>query len=606
MSPPLDPRKWTLLRLVAILATTLTLAAAEARPETQLHFSEVSDEWGLAFRHHHCGTGELYMIETMGSGVVVFDYDGDGDPDVLFVDSGHLPGYDGEAPQTRLFRNESDGTRNTTGPPRFVDVTERSGITVKAYGMGATAGDVDSDGDLDLYVTSFGPNQLFLNDGDGTFTDAGDTAAGDTAASGKVAGDPLWGTSAAFADPDGDGDLDLYVANYVDFTFDNNPFCGPANLRSYCHPDIYAGVPDRFYLNDGGRDGFRGLTEATQKTMGDTSSGKGLGVVWGDLDGDGRADLYVANDMTLNFQFQNQGGAGRLTFEDVALFSGTAVGDRGQEEASMGIAIADADGDGRPDLFVTHLDRQTNAFYSNRDGDVFSDRRFQAGLAEPSMFKVGFGAVFADLDSDGDQDLAVANGHIIHNIEKAGKGSTYRQQNQVFENLGGTFREVTASGLDVVRASRGLAAGDLDLDGDLDLVVNNSNDLAEVYRNDSVIPSNDSVTPHNRGWLQLTLVAPSGNRQAIGARVEVRLAEKRQVQEVRTGSSYLSQSELVLHFGLGAEGGVSEVIVQWPGSTASGEGSITVRRQVLRGVPANRRLRLARPAAPDLPASGSP
>jgi hypothetical protein len=290
--------------------------------------------------------------------------------------------------------------------------------------------------------------------------------------------------------------------------------------------------------------------------------------------------------MTFNFQFQNRYGQNRYdqnpqesAFEDVALLSGTAVGDRGQEEASMGLAVGDPDGDGLPDIFVTHLDNQTNAFYSNTGEEMFVDRRFDAGLAETSLFKVGFGTVFADFDSDGDEDLMIANGHIIHNVEEIGAGSSgraYKQPNQVFENLGkGAFQEVMGSGLDIVRASRGLAVADLDRDGDLDAVITNSNDPVEVYRNDS----------RNGRYLRIALTAADGNRNGVGVRLELMADGRRQVKEIRTGSSYLSQGELVAHFGLGEAKSAGELLVAWPGR----------EKLRLRSLPADRQLRIPRP-----------
>lgn len=532
------------------LLFTAVLALLALPSPAQILFERATEDWGLAFRHHHGGTGKFYMVETMGSGVVIFDYDQDGDPDVFFVNGGATPGFEGDPGRSTLYRNEAPGT--------FVDVTDAAGIVVTGYGMGATAGDVDGDGDPDLFVSSFGANQLFLNNGDGTFTD-NTTAAG--------VGDPQWGTSTAFADPDSDGDLDLYVVNYVDFSYENNKPCGPPNMRSYCHPDSYNGQHDLYYRNRG--DGT--FEEMAAEIFGDTA-GKGLGLVWSDLDGDLDQDLYVANDMTFNFHFQNLGGG---AFEEIALLTGTAVGDHGQEEASMGVALGDVDGDGRPEIFVTHLDRETNALYSNAGGEQFNDRRFQSGLAEASLFQVGFGTVFTDLDSDGDQDLAVANGHVTHNIELRIQGPTYKQRNQVFENVGqGRYREVTASGFDTVLVSRGLAIADLDLDGDQDVTISNCDDVAEVYRNVS----------SQGGWLRLELASATGNRQAIGARAEVVAGEKRQWQEVRTGSSYLSQSELPLHFGMGAAD-VDEVVIRWPNGQ---------QRRILRP-PLQRQLRITNP-----------
>ncbi|HVG08723.1 MAG TPA: CRTAC1 family protein [Thermoanaerobaculia bacterium] len=518
----------------AVLLLVL-LASPGASPATaQLRFREVSQPWGLSFRHHHGGSGQFYMPETMGAGVAVFDYDGDGDPDVFYVDSGAMRGYQGETPRSALLRNDGAG--------KFVDVTERSGIRVTSYGMGTTAGDVDGDSDLDLYVSAFGPDQLFRNNGDGTFTEV-------TAQAGL--GNPLWGTSAAFADTDADGDLDLYVTNYVDFSYEKNPICGNQRLglRSYCHPDVFNGEPDRFYRNRG--DGT--FEDATAAAGFAPDAGNGLGVIFGDLDWDGDQDLYVANDMTPAFLFENKGNG---KFEEIGLLSGTALSDLGKPEAGMGVDLGDIDGNGFEDIIKTHLDLQTNAVYSNQGSLLFIDARYTSKLAEPSMYMVGFGTVFADLDQDGDLDNVIANGHIIHNAELFKTGTTYKQRNQLFENTGkGVFREVKDGGLDVVRSSRGLAAGDLDLDGDLDLVVTNSDDLSEVYEN---------VTAPAGGWLQVDLAGKRKNTAAIGARVELESGGRKQVRETRTGASYLSQSALTLHFGMGTAAQADRLTIRWP------------------------------------------
>jgi enediyne biosynthesis protein E4 len=536
----------------AILGWGLAAAAAPVPAPAAggggLRFREVSAAWGLSFRHHNGASGRLFLMETFGSGVVLFDYDGDGDPDVFFVDSGALPGYRGEPGRSRLYRNDGGG--------RFREVTAAAGLTVAGYGMGATAGDVDGDGDLDLYVTAYGPNQLFRNEGDGTFTDV-------TAAAG--AGEASWSSSAAFADADGDGDLDLYVADYVLFSLDSYPLCGEpeSGLRSYCHPEVFPGLPDRFYRNRG--DGT--FEDATAAAGFAAADGKGLGVIWGDLDGDGRPDLYVADDTTPNFLFHNRGDG---TFEDLSLVSGTAFNAEGKAEAGMGVDLADLDGDGLPELVVTNFDLETNALYGNLGAGLFNDRRFLAQIAEPSRFRVGFGVAFADFDFDGDLDLAIANGHIIPTIERfpEKRGNSYRQPNQVLENLGGgRFRLVAGSGLDAVRSSRGLAAGDLDGDGDVDLVVTNSDDAAEVYEN---------VASSLGGALAVALRAGGGNTAAVGARVEVEAGAVRQAREVRTASSYLSQNEMVLRFGLGPAAKVDSLLIRWPDG----------RRQRLLGLPA--------------------
>ena len=525
----MNPRLQALAFAAAIAGGATGVGAQGDGPK--ILFTEVSDDWGISFRHHHCGTGSFYMVETMGSGAVVFDYDGDGDEDLFWVDSGVLPGCE-EVPRSVLYRN--DGSR-------FVDVTDQAAIVVSDYGMGAVAGDVDGDGFIDLYVTAFGDNQLFLNQGDGSFVDGTERAG---------VGDPLWGASTSLADTDADGDLDLYVTNYVDFDLETNPACGSPvrELISYCHPEVFEPLPDRFFRNRG-----NGVFDNASVEAGfETAVGRGLGVVFGDADRDGDQDLYVANDMNANFLFENQGDG---TFVDVALLSGTALSDRGQPEAGMGVDLGDLDGDGLPEIMVTHLDQQSNAVYSATDGNVFLDRRFPSMLAEASIPKVGFGVVFADIDSDADLDIVVANGHIIHNVEEWGRGTTYRQPNQIFLNDGnGRFEEAVGVGLDVVRSSRGLATGDLDGDGDLDLVISNSNEETEVYRND--------IAPAG-GWIRVDLVGGPGG-VGIGSSVTLTADGTRQVREVRTASSYLSQSAVTLHFGLDPVPEEALLELQWP------------------------------------------
>jgi hypothetical protein len=548
----------------ALVAAALCLSArpAAAAEESSLRFAEVSRSWGLVFRHHHGGSGRRYMVETMVGGLSLFDYDGDGDLDVLFVDGGRLPGYEGEPARTVLFRNDS-----RPGTPTFVDVTAAAGIELSAYGCGAVAGDVDGDGDLDLYVTAFGPNALFLNRGDGTFVEAG-------AAAGVA--DPLWSASATFFDPDRDGDLDLYVASYVDFSLDNHKFCGDRErgIQGYCHPDSYAGEPDRFFRNRG--DGtFEDATEAAG-LAGPREAG--LGVVAADLDDDGWPDLYVANDLDPNLLFRNRGDG---TFEDVSLLSGTSHSPAGRAEAGMGVEAADFDGDGRLDLFVTNFALETNALYRNLGDGLFSDQRFAAKVAEPSLHFLGFGVAAQDFDHDADVDLFVANGHILDNAAELSDVKEYAQRNQVMENLGdGTFRERTDAGVDVVRVSRGLAAGDLDGDGDLDVVVVDSNQEAEVHENQGAAAGR---------FLLVEMDGTTGNHHGVGARIVVRQRSgsgpaRAQIREVRTASSYLSQGALAAHFGLESAAPV-ELEIRFPGGGG-------LRRY--QGLPAGTRLRVRR------------
>ena len=522
-------------------------------------FRETARDWGIDFRHHHGGSGRHYMVETMVGGVLAFDADGDGDNDLLFVDGGPLPGYQGETPRSRLYRNEGGG--------RFLELTARSPLPLddSFYGCGGTAGDVDGDGDLDLYLTAFGPDRLLLNRGDGTFEDA--------TANAGLSGSAPWTAGSAFADYDRDGDLDLFVAGYVNFSLDNHRFCGDQNagVRSYCHPGVYEPEPDRLFRNRG--DGtFEDVTTAAGLHRG---RGAGLGVIFSDLDLDDLSDLYVANDETPNFLYRNRGDG---TFEDLSLLSGTAYSDRGRPEAGMGVDLGDFDGNGTPDIVVTNFELETNALYINQGSGLFSDARWTSGLAEPSLVRLGFGIGWLDADHDGDLDLAVANGHILDNAEVFREGSKFRQPNQLFENLGqGRLREVGDSGLETTeRASRGLALADLDGDGDLDLVIASSNDLAEVYENRA---------GSRRGrWLQVDLRSDSGNRRGIGSRLEARAGNQRHTREVRTASSYLSQNPLTAHFGLGSAAGVDELVVRWPDG----------RRQTLRSLPTNRRLQVYR------------
>ena len=549
----------------AALALASLLGVADTAVGSDIRFREVSVAWGLDFRHNAGFSGRMYMVETMGGGVVLFDYDGDGDDDAFFIDGGVLPGYEGPTPRSRLLRND-----RSRGGPRFVDVTDTAGIDFGAYGVGGTAGDIDGDGDLDLYLTAFGRNELFLNLGDGSFRAAGAE---------RGVAEPSWSASAAFADIDLDGDLDLYVTNYTDFSLGNHKLCGLGGAgdgdhtddgaSGYCHPDMYNGLPDRLFRNDGR--GF--FVDATAESGLAGAAEAGLGVVVGDLDGDRWPDVYVANDKDPNLLFRNRGG-GR--FEDDSLLSGTAYDRSGNAEAGMGVDLADLDGDGRQDLVVTNFALETNAFYRAAGGGVFIDRRFPSGLAQPSLNRLAFGINALDADLDGDLDLFVANGHIQPEAARIGEVGAYEQPNQLFENLGdGRFRERLEVGLDPVRTSRGSAVGDLDLDGDLDIVVVNSNQPSEVYEN-RTSGNWSALEPSTRG---------AAGTASIGARIVLVTGERRQFRETRAGSSYLSQSTLAAFFGLADEERVDRMTVRQP---AFG------RMLVLRDLPANRRLLLRR------------
>ena len=478
------------------------------------------------------------MQETLGSGVCVFDYDGDGRQDVYFVQSASLPGYRATTkPRAALFRNLGGG--------RFEETTSKAGVADEDHlGMGCVAGDVDGDGDRDLYVTGYGRNVLFRNNGDRTFSDV-------TKSSGAEGG--LWSASAALFDADGDGDLDLYVTNYVAYDMRDNLYCGEnrPGYRTVCHPKNFDSQPDALYRNRG--DGtFENVAERAGVA---DRTGKGLGVVAGDIDDDGDQDLYVANDDTPNFLLLNHGD-GR--FDEVGELAGVALSEEGVPQAGMGTDMADADGDGRLDLFVTNLSEEMNELYRNEGDGTFSNATFSSGLGPPSLPFLGFGTFFFDADQDGDLDLFVANGHIIDNIALYSDTVTFEQPAMLFRNLGrGTFDLPKAEGpLSKRYVARGAVPFDVDDDGDEDIVMTQNDRPALLLRNDG---------PARGHWLTLTLAGRPPNRDAVGARVTLIAGDRRQVRVARTAVSYLSQGDRRLHFGLGSAAAAERVIVRWPG-----------------------------------------
>jgi len=461
------------------------------------------------------------------------------------------------APTSRLFRNDL----GSGGQLRFTDVTERAGVGLRAYGMGAAVADYDGDGDADLLVTSFGPETLFRNNGNGTFTDV-------TAEAGVS--DDLWSTSAAFADYDRDGYLDLFVANYLDFTVAGNKLChDPVGARDYCGPRLYRPVPDRLYRNQGnGR-----FVNATESAGVSKADGAGLGVTSGDYNGDGYPDFYVANDATPNQLWINQRNG---TFRDEGMLSGSAVNAAGNPEGSMGIASGDFDQDGDEDLFITNIVGETFAFYENDGRGNFEDVRTRVGLAAPTAAFTGFGTDWFDYDNDGWLDLFVTNGGV--NIVEAQRGQPFpfRMRNQLFRNTGtGRFEETSAAGGPAfARAEIGRAAafGDIDNDGDVDIVVTNNGGPVRLLINQA---SGD------RKSLQVKLEQPAPNVAAFGAWVGVeRAGSKTLWRRVKTDGSYLSASDPRLHFGLGPTATVDAVVVQWPDATRERFTSLPAGRSV--------------------------
>jgi hypothetical protein len=525
------------LLIAALLAIKLVELAGAAQQEMPVRFVNIASEAKVAFKHENGATPQKYMPETMAGGSIIFDYNNDGWPDIFFVNGGSFVDKQKAAgARHRLYRNNKDGT--------FTDVTATSGIGVSGFGMGACSADYDNDGWPDLYITSVGASKLYHNNGNGAFTDVTDKAG---------VGSQLWSASCAFGDIDNDGYVDLYVTNYVDFGVNNNKYCVySGDSRVYCHPNVYNGVPDILYRNKG--DGT--FTDVSRPAGIYRPDGKGLGVVFGDYDGYGWIDIYVANDSTPNFLFHNKG---KGVFEEVGLLAGVAVGSDGQALAGMGTDMGDVDGDGLLDIFVTNLDRQTHNLYRNLGKGLFADVTFESGVGEATLPFVGFGAVFFDYDNDTDLDLAIANGDVIDNVSLFRDSTSYEQRNLLLQNNGmGKFRDVgpaSGPGFALKKPSRSLSAADIDNDGDLDLLIGNVGQTADLLRNDG---------GNNSNSLSIRTIGSKSNRDGIGARLKLTVGGKVLIQEVRAGSSYLSQSDLRVHFGMDKAPRADRLEIRWP------------------------------------------
>jgi len=534
---------WPAGALVLIIGHSMFLGASG------VPFRECAEDLGMSFHHNNGATGQYHLPEIMGAGGALFDYDNDADLDVLVL-QGRPLGARSLTPSTsgghRLFRNDLSST-GTASTLRFTDVTDRAGFAPGDYGMGATVGDYDNDGDPDVYVTNYGRNRLYRNNGDGTFTDV-------TSAAGEGLEDLRWSTSASFTDYDSDGHLDLFVANYVDFTVADAKACyDPSGVRDYCGPLQFRPVPDRLFRNNGNGT-FVDVSESSRIIEAD---GPGLGVTGADFNGDRRMDFYVANDGTANQLWLNRGDG---TFTDGALIAGVALNGDGLPEGSMGLAVGDPDNDADLDIVVTNITRESHAFYRNLGRGYFEDARAATGLRTPTMPYTGFGTDWFDYDNDGWLDLFVANGAVTIIEALRGEPSPFRQKNLLLRNIrGDRFHDVTSeagSAFQLLGVGRGAAFGDVDNDGDIDVIVTNNSGRLRLLMND--------MGSRNH-WLQVRLEGAHDNRQGLGARVGLRRSDATTVwRRARTDGSYLSASDPRVHFGLGPADDVQAVIVEWP------------------------------------------
>jgi len=526
------PMRWSLA--AAALAIGL-LGVSAATPA--IVFTDVTAQTGIAFVHNNGAFGKKYLPETLGSGCLFLDVDNDGWQDILLIDSTNWPGHSGKRSSPKLYRNAGNG--------RFTDVTAGSGLDIDLYGMGGAAADYDNDGRVDVFITAVGGNRLFHNEGGGRFTDV--TRRAGLAGTG-------FSTSALWLDYDNDGKLDLFVARYVDWSIDKDLFCTlDGKAKSYCTPESYKGQSASLYRNRG--DGtFADVTKAAG--LFDPAS-KGLGVAMLDFDNDGWIDLFVANDTQPNKLYRNRGNG---TFTDVAVSAGVAFSEAGVARAGMGVDAADYDGSGRPSLVIGNFSNEMMALYHNEGGGLFIDDAATAGIGRPSLLTLTFGCFFFDADLDGRLDIFAANGHVADDINRVQPTVMYAQPPHLFRNAGGgRFERVAAApgtALQRPLVARGAAYADYDNDGDLDLLVTENHGPARLLRNDS--------SPR-RNALRVKTIGTASNRDGIGARVEVTVpGGGRQWQLVKTGSSYLSQSELPLTFGLGDATRVASIQVRWP------------------------------------------
>lgn len=536
---------------IALVLAALVIGVARAASPPS--FTDVTAQSGVRFVHNSGAFGRKYLPETIGSGGLVFDMDGDGSQDLLLINSMSWPGRAGAKSYPALYRN--------TGKGRFADVTRGSGLDVELYGIGGAAADFDNDGNVDVYVTALGGNRLFKNLGGGKFIDVT-----------KKAGvaDGGFSTSAVWFDYDNDGKLDLFVAHYVVWAVDKDLFCTlDGRSKSYCTPESYKGQSPTLFQNRG--DGtFEDVT--TRAGVSDTTS-KGLGVAMLDFDGDGLMDLFVANDTQPNRLYRNKG---KGTFADVAVGAGVAFSEAGVARAGMGVDAVDYDGSGRPSLIIGNFSNEMMALYHNEGTGLFIDEAPRSAIGRTSLLTLTFGCFFFDYDLDGRPDIFAANGHVADDIQRVQSRVAYAQRPHLFRNTGQKqFQDVTAASgaaLQQAMVARGAASGDFDNDGDLDILVTVNNGPARLLRNDGGNQNN---------VLKVQTVGTVSNRDGIGARVEVSMRGGQKLwQIVKTGSSFASQSELPLTFGLGNATAVEGIRIKWPSGRTDAIGTVKANQFV--------------------------
>ncbi len=560
-------RGWTLMgALLATLLAALCLrhvfrpaetAVKTPQPEAcPIQLREVSEETGITFVHTDGSSGRHYIMEAMSTGLATFDYDGDGLIDIYFPNGAPLPGTKvDKPPRHALYKN--------LGGFKFRDVTDEAGLHCTAYGLGVTAGDYDNDGNQDLYLNNFGPNVLFRNNGDGTFTDV-------TKKAGVANGDKV-GAGVCFLDMDGDGNLDLYVGNYIEFRFDMHVPRMIGTVSAYPSPREYDPVPDTLYRNNG--DGT--FTDVSRESGIGLYAGRAMGMVCADYDNDGNTDIFVLNDVQENFFFRND-GAGR--FEEAALLIGAAVNCDGDLLANMGVDCADYDNDGLLDFYSTNYQNQMPVLWHNLGHGMLADATMAANAWEGCFQYVNWGCGLVDFDNDGHHDIFVANGHTEDNVDLYDPSTSYRARNVLLRNNGaGRFVDVSNQcglSLTAMHAARGAAFDDLDNDGDIDVVILNSRERPTILRN----MLNETGSSHH--WLQIRLQGAKTNRDSVGARVKVVAGNLTQIDEVHSGRGYQSHWGSRLHFGLGRRDQVDRIEVHWLGGGVD----------VLENVPVDRRV----------------